>query len=296
MKNWKLFTCAMLLSLASQAQSLSYKIIKDQPDDIANYYINLGLMDFGLNTKNISGSYLGWSLSGTAHYKNKLGGDFTLRRSYLSFGDGPYSQFELGGYFHLASKTKIRNQKIVLSSKSKSYGGKTYTETISMKVPASIMRSYGVRGGFFRVKEFFEADQDDHGFVGDYTFRSAGLYGGLLLTSQVNVKTHTSEYGIRGTGFVRRHYIDVLFTPVRSISDITTDVENEANKPGVLGWRFGMELLNPEPRKIQGNAIYQKFEIGQRPLNGFYFMYSLGFNFKRKVKEMSSFVPVREKE
>jgi hypothetical protein len=286
----------LCVPLLSKAQNITYKVIKDQPDDAANYYVNFGLLDMGLNTKNLSGSYLGFSLSGMAHVKNKLGGEFTFRRSYLSFGDGPYSQFELGGFYHLASKSKIKNQKIVLSSKSRSYGGKTYTETISMKVPASRMKSYGVRGGLVRFKEFLEAETDKHGFTGDYMMRSTGLYGGLLMTTQANAKVHTKEYGIRGTGYIRRNYVDVLFTPVRSIRDFNTEVENEINKPGVLGWRIGVEFLNPEPRKMQGNAIYQKFEIGNRPYNGYYFMYSLGINFKRKVKSLSSFVPVREKE
>lgn len=301
MKHWKnLIVCfGLCVSAQGFSQNLTYKVIKDQPDDAANYWINFGLLDFGLATDNINGfGLLGYSINSVVNVKNKMGGEFTYRKFYLSLEEGKGRNFEIGGYYNLGSKSKVRNQKIILSSKSSSYGGRTYTETMSMKVPGTIMRSFGVRAGFNSQKDVIHGDSTKgHEFTGPRTFSSNGLYAGILITAQMNLSTHTAEYGIRGFGLYRRTYIDLIFNPIRKLTDINTgDEYNDNAKMGSIGYRLGVEFMQPEPKKIQGNAVYQKFEIGSRPLNGYYFLYTVGVNFKRKVKALSSFKPVREME
>lgn len=301
MRHWKELLIVTLLSSFSFGQgSVTYKVIKDQPDDAANYWINVGFLDMGLASKNMEGyGLLGISLNSVVNYKNKFGGEFTARKYYLNLSGVSGGNFEIGGYYHLFSKQKVKNQRVVLSSKSSYSGGKTYTETISMKVPGTIMRSFGVRAGFTRQKNGYTSDSlTSYGHSETAQFRGTGLYAGILLTGQMNLKTHTSEYGIRGFGKVRRTYLDVVFTPVRKLTDDASgaEIKDKELQPGALGFRLGVEFLQPEPRKVQGNAIYQKFEIGSHPLNGYYFMYSFGYNFKRKVKAMNSFKAVREME
>jgi|GEM_PF-1419899 len=296
MKNQKLLIVFLLCAFAGTAQNVNYKIIKDQPDDIANIWVNFELLQFELPIKNVSGTSFGLGLNSVFNYKNKLGGEATFRRSYLTLGDKPRLQFELGGFYHLTSKTKTRNQKVVLDSKSYSSGGKTYTSTKFIHVPASLMKSFGVRAGFNYNREFFEADQEAHGFTGDYTYQFGGLYLGGLITSQMNLMIDTDNFGKAGTGFVRRYYADLLFNPIRSLKDANTEVAYTANKPGMLGWRVGVEFLPPEPRKVQGHALYIKTEVGMRPLDGFFMMASFGFSFKRKISKFGTYTPVREQE
>lgn len=294
MKYWKQITAFTLFSFFAQGQSITYKVIKDTPDDFANYWVNVGLMDLGYAMENDGYGLLGASLNSVVHYKNKFGGEFTYRKYYLSLSDNPMEtggkQIEVGGFYNLFTKSKTRQQTTVVAKKSNG------NSAVTMKVPATIQRAFGVRAGFNYMREGLNADSVIHGVAsGYYTSKSSGLYAGVLMTSSVNVKSHTSEYGIKSAGFVRRNYIDILFNPINPL--FINELEYTGNaKLGAIGFRLGIEFLKAEPKKISGSATYQKLEIGSRPIDGYYVMYSLGFNFKRKVKSMSSFVVVREKE
>lgn len=296
MNYWKQITFFTLFSCFAFSQSVNYKVIKDTPDDFANYWVNVGLLDVGFGLDNKGYGLLGGSINGVAHYKNKIGGEFTFRKYYLSLSEGNYmgSHFELGAFYHLGSKTKSTNQKVILSQKS---DGKT-TTTLSMKIPVTIQRAFGIRAGFNYVKEGLSATVKNHEVTSDVNLisSSGGLYAGLIMTTSVNARCHSKEYGIRGTDFVRRNYIDILFNPIRSVQDLNGSEYTGNIELGALGFRLGIEFLQAEPKRIHKSAVFQKFEIGSRPIDGYYVMYSIGFNFKRKVKSMSSFTVIREKE
>lgn len=296
MKNWKVLLLFLFPAFCIQAQEVKYKIIKDQPDDAANLWVNVELLQFEMPLKNISGTSFNLGINSVVNYRNKFGGEATFRRSYLTLGKKPHVQFEIGGFYNFKSNTKVRSQKVVLDSKTYSSGGKTYTSTKFIKVPASVMKTYGARVGFDYNREFFEADQEKHGFAGKYTYGFGGLYLGGLITTQMNMRINTDDFGTAGTGFVRRFYLDLLFNPIRSLKDATSELAYTTTRPGMIGGRFGMEFLHPEPRKVQGNALYYKIEIGMRPLDGLYMMGSFGFSFKRKIPALGTFRPVREKE
>lgn len=297
MKNRKLL-CILLLSgvFTAQAQNVTYKTIKDQPDDVANFWVNFELVNFEMPLKNFDGTSFNLGLNSVVNYRNKLGAEATFRRSYLTLGKKPRLQFEIGGFYNLASKTKIRSQKVVLDSKSFSSGGKKYTETTFIKAPATIMTSYGVRAGFDYNREFLGAEMDKHGFDGNFTYQFGGLYLGGLITKQMNMRINTDSYGTAGAAFVRRYYVDVLINPIRKITDNATEMEYTATRPGIFGFRAGIEALPAEPRKLQGHAMYYKIEVGMRPMDGVYLLGSFGFNFKRKIPALGVFKPVREKE
>lgn len=297
MKSLKLMGIFCLLTGWSIGQTVNYKVIKDQPEDVPNYWINLELLQFELAYKNMSGGNFGLGINSVINYNNKMGAEVTFRRSYLTLLDNTNrTQFELGAYYHLFSKTKIRSQKVVLSSRSYSSGGRNYTETKSIQVPGTVLKSLGLRAGLGYNSIPFEAEQEDHNFTGKFKLQTFGLYAGILNTKQMNLRIDTDNFGVCGTGFVRRYYLDVLFNPVRSMVEIGTDIKNETNKPGVFGFRGGVEFLLPEPRKIHGNAMYTKIEAGMRPYEGVYVMGSFGFSFKRKSAKLGRFEPVREME
>lgn len=297
MKYWKQMTIFTLLTFFAQGQSITYKVIKDTPDDIANYWINVGLLDMGFAKDNSGYGLAGASLNTVVHYKNKFGGEMTFRKYYFSLSDideqKGSTQFEIGGFYNLGHKDKSRSQKVILATKKTSSG----SSTTSMHVPATIRRNFGVRAGFNFMKEGLVADSTIHdGLTGNYISKSMGLYAGILITSSVNMKSHTQEYGIKSAGFVRRTYIDFLFNPIHPLMNPDGTNFTGTAKLGAIGYRFGVEFMKPEPKKIMGTAQYFKFEIGSRPIDGFYGMFSWGFNFKRKVKSMSSFTVIREKE
>ena len=296
MKYWKQMTIFTLLTFFAQGQSITYKVIKDTPDDIANYWVNVGLLDMGFAKDNPGYGLGAVSLNSVVHYKNKFGGELTLRKYYFSLSDIDEqkggTQFEVGAFYNLGHKDKSRSQKVILATKKSGNS----TTTTSMQVPATIRRNFGVRAGFNFMKEGLVADSTEHGLSGNYISKSMGLYAGVLITSSVNMKSHTQEYGIKGAGFVRRTYIDFLFNPIHPLSNLDGTKYTGESKLGAIGYRFGIEFMKPEPRKVMGSAQYFKFEIGSRPIDGYYGMFSWGFNFKRKVKSMSSFTVIREKE
>ena len=290
-----LITLVSLLSFQLFGQEITYKVTKDQPDDVANYFINVGLIDAGFALDNPGFGLAALSLNSVVHYKNKVGGEFTYKKYLFSLADvnEPGSIFELGGFYNLGSKTKSKKQKVVLA------GNKKENQT-TFSIPATVMRSLGVRAGFNTKNNVVQGDSTKQGFQGSVYYKSSGLYAGILITSQLNLKCHTSQYGIKGAGFYKRTYIDILFNPIRTVTAIegvtSNYLEGTSDKAGALGFRVGFEFMQPEPKKVTGSAKYQKIELGMRPWDGYYVSYTLGFNYKRKVKAMSSFKVVREME
>jgi hypothetical protein len=197
-------------------------------------------------------------------------------------------QFEIGGFFNLLSKTKSgKNIKVQVVKDRKAP---------KMTIQGSVQRSIGVRAGFNLTSQNLRADTtvNDLGIPnGDYTMKSAGLYAGFILTSTANTKAYFENYGIKSGGFARRIYVDLLFNPVRPVFQNDVKV-GSAN--GVIGYRIGFQFLDPAPKKVFGNGYSWKFEIGSRPIDGYYTQISMGYSFRRRVKSMSSFVIVREKE
>ncbi len=279
-----------------QAQSVNYKILKDTPKDAANLFVNFEILQLEAAVNNLSGSSFNLGISSLYHYKNKLGGEATFRKSYLSLGLTGHTQIAAGVFYNFASKTKVRNQKVVLDTKSYTRGGNRYTETTSLKVPASILKSYGVRFGMDFTSEFLKAELDIHGFAGDHQYRTTGIYIGFLNTKQMNYVIDTDLFGLAAHRFIRRYYLDGMIYPGKNITTEPGGVRYTGPTIGsVFGWRAGLEFLSPEPRKVHGNAFYAKLELGMRPLDGIYMMVAMGVSFKRKLKGSNAYTPYREK-
>ena len=283
-------------SLFLQAQTVNYKTIKDTPEDAANLFINFEILQVEAALNNISGSSLNLGISSLYHYKNKFGIEGTFRKSYLSLGLTGHTQIAAGVFYNFASITKVRTQKIVLDTKSYTRGGNKYTETTSLKVPATVLKSYGVRFGMDYTSEFLEADLAVHGFAGDYNYKTTGIYIGFLNTKQMNFTMDTDLFGFAGERFIRRYYLDGMIYPGKNITSSPGGVRYTGPTIGSnFGFRAGVEFLSPEPRKVHGNAFYTKLEVGMRPLDGVYMMVAIGVSFKRKLKGSNAYTPYREK-
>ncbi|MDD2983937.1 MAG: hypothetical protein PHQ74_11190 [Crocinitomicaceae bacterium] len=278
------------------AQLVNYKTIKDEPKDAANLHINFELLHIETSLKNISGTSFNLGLNSVYNFKNKIGGEVTFRKSYVPQGVKGHTQFGIGTFYNFASKTKVRDQKIVLDSKTVRKGGKDYTETTSIQVPSSVLKSFGVRFGMDYTSEFLEAELKYQNFVGDYRYQSTGVYFGYLYTSQMNTQIDTDSYGLAAHRFIRRYYVDGLIYPGKKITSIPGDVLHTGPKGEFFGWRAGVEFLSPEPRRVHKNSMYIKVEAGMRPLDGIYMVVAAGISFKRKLKSSSAYKQVRETE
>jgi len=278
-----IFAFSFALSTLAFGQDVQYKITKDDPKDVNNLYINFDLLQTEFPLNNIAGTSFGIGISPYACYNNKFGAEATFRRGWLNLFGIPRVNFELGGFFNLTQKTITRNQKVVLDVKEWESGGKKYTETKFIKVPAQNMRSLGVRGGFLTNKETYRPD-DHPTLTGTYDYRWTGIYAGIQLTSQMNLRMNTDNFGEAGTGFIRRYYADVTIHPIASLRDIETDSKVNTSI-GRIGFRCGLIAMPAERRKMQA-PIYVKTELGFRPLDGPFMNVSFGINIKRKLNKL----------
>lgn len=278
-----IFTFTFVIGTLAFGQDVKYKITKDNPKDVNNFYVNLDLLQTEFPLNNISGTSFGIGISPYACYNNKFGAEATFRRGWLNLVGIPRVNFELGGFLNFTQKTITRNQKVVLDVKEWESAGRKYTETKFIRVPAQNMRSLGIRGGFLTNKETYAPDNNAT-LTGTYDYRWTGIYAGIQLTSQMNLRMNTDNFGEAGAGFIRRYYADITIHPVASIRDLSTDSKVNTSI-GRIGVRCGLIAMPAERRKMQA-PIYIKTEIGFRPLDGAFMNLSFGVNFKRKLNKL----------
>lgn len=295
MKNAGIFV-ALFTFFGSYAQdNINYKVMWDRPADVCNAYLNLELLEFEMPIKNISG--MSFCLGGSVYvnYNNKFGADLLYRNGWLNLMGVTRRQFELGGFYNLNTRTKVRNQRVILDQDTWTSGSTEYTETKFIKCPATNMRSFGVRGGFLTNVEAYRDDRDG-GLEGTYAYKWSGFYAGVLLTSQMNFRINTDKFGEAGAGFVRRFYADACIHPFASLTDIESETKNTTVKIGRLGFRVGCEAMPAERRKMKQAPIYIRVEAGMRPIDGIYMLGSFGINIKRKIPKLGVQEVVRENE
>lgn len=273
----------LLFGTTAIAQDIQYKITKDNPADVSNFYINFDILQTELPLNNVAGTSFAIGISPYACYNNKLGAEATFRRGWLNLMGPARLNFEMGGFLNITQKTITRNQKVILSQKEWTSGDTKYTETNFIRVPAQNMRSIGVRAGFLTNKETFAPD-DHSTLTGTYLYKWTGIYAGIQLTSQMNLQMNTDLYDEAGAGFIRRYYADVTIHPIASLRDIETDTK-VSTSIGRIGFRVGLIAMPAERRKIQA-PIYIKTELGVRPLDGPFMNVSFGVNIKRKSEKL----------
>jgi hypothetical protein len=278
-----IFAFSFVIGGLAFGQDVQYKITKDDPMDVNNFYVNLDLLQTEFPLNNIAGTSFAIGISPYACYHNKFGAEATFRRGWLNLFGPPRVNFELGGFFNLTQKTITRNQKVILDIDEWTSGSTKYTETKFIRVPAQNMRSLGVRGGFLTNRETYKPE-DHPTLTGTYDYRWTGVYAGIQLTSQMNLRMNTDNFGEAGAGFIRRYYADVTIHPMASLRDAGTD--NKVNTSiGRIGFRCGLIAMPAERRKMQA-PIYIKTELGFRPLDGAFMNVSFGINFKRKLNKL----------
>lgn len=277
--------CLLLLGIhLTYAQN--FKVIKDEPKDCANLWINFELLQFEVNMNNARASNLGAGLSAIFQVKNRFGIEFAARHSYYQLHFKGTSRFQLegGGFLNFAQFTK---------SKTRSLSG--------FKPNVKSLVSIGARAGYASNKESLMDKPLVSGWGsqkyggGDFKYQFGGIYAGLLFSGQRNYQISTAN-GVKGYNILKRYYIDFLFYPTQVLTDRSSGSLYPGFKPSPFGGRFGYERLYPEKKKNFGGASYLKLEVGYRPVDGVYFMLTYGISWKEKFGKLNGFVQEREKE
>lgn len=242
-----------------KAQSVTYRITKDDPYDIKNLTIAVDPLFFDLNGEN--GFAFGWGARANWLMGKTLDFNFDMRNGFGTNGYNKADKFNnTRNYFYmegsvgltLSNKTVSNNVKVILSQSSYSSGGYTYTNTKYITVPAETRHMIALRGGMYQMtnsinmnkvfddsllmfknkasgKEFsLKENSDTLVFAVDGSGNREDFYGGFASTAifgGFNFKTirqlvlDVDGYGTRANQVYSDFYIDCIFSPVIALKN-----------------------------------------------------------------------------
>lgn len=266
----------LLATIPTFSQTVSYKLVEDNPDKLSESFINLEILgiDYGANATDglvYAGLNSFWSVS------ERLKAEALVRGAIFNIkGEGLGLQTEAGLFLPLIIQRKKKEVPVKLSTKlfaGETADGRSYDAVKTMNVLGTYKNQIGPRGGLYVKKAgyFYEDQAFD---VTNTSMTLIGSYIGLERMTQAFVHTKVEGKDKYGAGQTRM-YADVLLIPVREVAASTiTDIERD--KP--IGWRVGLQW-NAHPHKTKSGfepRVVYGGEIGSRPLSGFYANVSIG--------------------
>lgn len=164
MKKQITLVMGMLMSGFLSAQSVSYRTIEDDPDNIKNLAISLDPFYADAWGTDIT---LGFGVRADMYFKNLLSFNFDLRRAYLDLNAKEHEDaslpkpnddlkkhlyVEAGAQLSFLNRSKQKDLKVVLSSSSSSSGGRTVTHSKYIMVPGTIRKLKQLRFGLISTR------------------------------------------------------------------------------------------------------------------------------------------------
>ncbi len=279
----------LLNAIYTNAQSLSWDVLEDNPYDIKNF--SLAIDPLFTEVSGMNGYAFGWGLRAEYMMGKRLLAGFDMRNGFGTNGyrisnENTRNFFYMEGNLGLIfiNKSKRRHVPIILSQ---STSGNTRT-TISIRggVPANIRRIVALRAGVYQLtnslsykyladsltsfkgngSEFKLKDSISNvNFAGQYGgFASTAIFAGLNFRKIVQLAIDVDGWGYRSNKRYSDFFIDGIFAPVVLIKDFKTSdgtkYDVKYDKISYLGWRMGWVWRKP---KDQGFSA--KFEFGNRP-------------------------------
>lgn len=264
--------------LHTNAQTVNYKVLEDNPDNVKKSVLHLDPAFMDLWTTNFTA---GWGIRGEVGLGDNLliGGKFR-RASYLDMryddgkkGEGVTAEkglskmqlFEGFAVFYIGEAQKSRSMKVVLSSSSYVSGGTRYTSEKYIMVPGTLKRQFGFRGGAYILRTTVEPSDNKalanfsyegvpaNTTPGNLTFtmmRQVGFFGGIEVKKTRNLKIDTDNYGVRSIRNTIAWFLDVMLVPATSFADVKDPQNNtvykvKGDKMVSLGWRMGWRFHDP---------------------------------------------------
>lgn len=293
----------LLLPALGFAQSLEYKILRDDPKNIKNMTIHLDPFYADAWSTNTT---LGFGIRADAMFLKRLSANVFFRKAYLDMNARTHADqslpkpskalskmtyFEPSVALHIIDKVKSKKVKVVLSSSTTSSGRYQTTTTKYIMVPGSVRKIRGVRGGMFFINSAVDMEQGEsikgwvakngneevlfgefgkqvHGsaiYNGYTMMRQVAVYGGITLKSITNLKAEVEGYRkSRGNYNFLDFYLDVMFAPIVSYKDIKFQDGTEFSLKNNNLNRTGWRAGWLWKNSAQTFMSYG-FEFGQRP-------------------------------
>ena len=306
------------------SQNVTYKITKDDPSDIKNFSASLDPLFTDVNGMN--GVSAGWGLR-AEYLNNRLLGSFDFRNGFGTFGYDPddkntqnYLAVEAKAGFVLSDRKYSKNFRIILSSRSYTSGGYTYTNTKYFMCPGTTRSIVVFNAGIYQFNNNFKYKNNakaDSSAVDDILFEKDGkqvrrgdsiwtswemdkkyggfssfaVTGGFTFRTIHNLFVNVDGWGPRSNSILSDFYIDGMFAPIISLHDYTFTSNGEkwkvtAEGKRSFGWRAGWFIRRPSSQ-----GFSQKIEFGQRPgvktenyLAACYFLYTFGLYIPLNLK------------
>lgn len=303
----KILFVVILIASVAWTQTVSYKVVSNEPPQTPRLNINTDLFQLDLMQNSLDAMSVNASVWG--YYEvlpERVGMQFLVRRSWLAFGKlgeanfPPHLELDLGGYFVLNKALRKKGTKVTLK---KEYSGTTYStnyrgETTSsysttetfLLIPSEKKKLTMVRGGIYRKSHGnsmrYLGDEYNYSNNPEYVkFTTAGIYAGLNFRTLTSIFIDTQKYGIQYNSLGRDIYIDILLLPVNKFhnldgGDITKEVK-QYTSAGSIGFRAGYKLFQIDKRTKTGKmfGLCGNFEGGMRPYTGFFLSSGIGITF-----------------
>lgn len=268
-----LFILTVLLTNSIYTQeTIPYKVVYDNPDDLANSYVYGYYFDYmsGNSTNSLGVSSNAWvaldKINFEADLKLGLLGDAAQVRRFST-------RMNLGAGFEISNRKKTKNVKVNVNSfyskvdvetTDGKYLGQFDALTVQqIKVPGTYKLETTLQGGLlYRNGSVAKSYQGN--------FREFGIYAGISRESKVNIVTDLFDKQAKSAQYMRL-YADIVYYPVLSLSH--TDPEFDKSR---IGFRFGGLGHLPNTNNFI-NYMTPKVEVGYNPF-GFYMIVGLGFN------------------
>ncbi|MCX8080778.1 MAG: hypothetical protein N3F09_06020 [Bacteroidia bacterium] len=304
----KIVKVLMFLSLAAlklNSQTITYKIVKDDPKDIANFSCNLDFFQFDVGFGQIDGVSFNLGAWGHVMYKQIGGIDYTLRYGYLTFstlfGDGKalgkHINAQTGVFYIFHKKEKPSKERVVVQAISEEYEGKTYHYNKSLSIDNYIGKYKALRGGLYFNRGIADVYKKSilsvSGPLSNYFI--LGLYGGICFGTTKNIGIVSDKIAESGEARHNRFILDILFTPV----------QNTGISINPFGGRLVYQMLpaiSKKERRKGGYSILSRmaleFECGYRPVDGVFLAFTWSIPIARKLSVLgpTTSEPVRTSE
>lgn len=301
----------VLFTTAISAQKVDYTKVLDDPSKHPWLSINLELFQMDLGLRNLDGFAFNAGLWGYVEpVYNRIGVNYTLRRSYLllgKLGNPNYpgnTEIDLGGYFIYKNKQRTKNTKIVLKVESeKNKEGNDVSTTTFIKIPAEVKTMSGFRGGInhksgpmnFEIDGLFAEDVK---IDLQTKISSQALYAGLFTRKIRNIVIKDPIFGRSGNSSGQEFYVDGLFFLSNKFTSLASgkepnikpggenvsDTVKNNTAQGILGFRAGYKIYQVAPKSETGKKFGMAAggEFGYRPYQGWFITASLGITIGKR--------------
>ena len=274
MKKATILCVLFFIATITYAQSVDYKIIKNNPESLSERYLNLELLGadvaFDFNEAPV---FVG--VNGFYKINEKIKAEALLRLHLFNIvGSGVGLHMEGGVFTPLKKYYKNKDVKVIVGSTygsiSDKYGNNTRSGTTTNYLTAQgkYLNQLGVRGGvYLRNSVYYESLTSSEI---DVNYTTMGVYLGAEKITQAFVEALVGKRSYYGQGRTKI-YLDALILPVQSIENDVVSADD------VIGYRAGMQW---QQKPVKGNwfkPVYNA-EIGSRPFTGFYIQVSIGIS------------------